>query len=172
MVRIAVPLPGATPKEYKANLLWSMRAGLNVAALQCQFAPSLMTVYNYNGLIKQHSVELTAAYAALSGYFKRTGGATWQTKLDQFTTRTYNGYSTMHAQLGFCETAATIGREGLSLPAGKLGDLASRRMREFRNSLVPAGDMAFAFQPASVRAVNTPAVDCVDRKGKAKRCDS
>src|SRR3546814_8351311 len=35
-------LPGATQSEYRAALLWSMRAGLNVAALQCQFEPTLL----------------------------------------------------------------------------------------------------------------------------------
>src|SRR5687768_11695497 len=33
---VGLPVPGATPAEYRAHLLWNMRAGLNVAALQCQ----------------------------------------------------------------------------------------------------------------------------------------
>lgn len=136
-------LPGASAKELLAHLTWNMRAGLNVAALQCQFSPSLMTVRNYNDLLRQHSVELNSAYQTLSAYFKRTAGKSWQTALDQYTTRTYNGFSTLHAQLGFCETAAAIGREALYQPKGSLYLTAQQRMREFRNSLVPRGDELF-----------------------------
>ena len=37
-------LPGATSAEMRAALVWHMRAALNVAALQCQFEPTLLTV--------------------------------------------------------------------------------------------------------------------------------
>ncbi len=43
---VGLPLPGATPAEYRSGLLWNLRAGLNVAALQCQFSPYLRTVRN------------------------------------------------------------------------------------------------------------------------------
>ncbi|HEY0028204.1 MAG TPA: hypothetical protein VGC35_10060, partial [Allosphingosinicella sp.] len=36
---VGLPIPGATPAEYRAHLLWNLRSGLNVAALQCQFSP-------------------------------------------------------------------------------------------------------------------------------------
>ena len=104
---IGLPLPGASAKELQAHLIWNMRAGLNVAALQCQFSPPLLTVRNYNDVLRQHAAELNDAYQTLNDYFKRTGGKTWQTQFDQYTTRTYNGFSTLHAQLGFCETAAS-----------------------------------------------------------------
>jgi hypothetical protein len=166
---IGLPLPDATPAEIQAHLLWNLRAGLNVAALQCQFSPPLMTVKNYNALLGQHGKELTAAYTAISGYYKRTGGKTWQMALDQYTTRTYNGFSTMHAQLGFCETAASIGREALSRPKGSLHLTASSRMREFRNSLVPTGDLAFAVLPLQPRVLPPLEPNCWDRKGNLKK---
>ena len=173
---IALPLPGATPKEVQANLLWTFRAGLNVAALQCQFAPLLRTVANYNGLIKQHSAELNGAMTTLGAYFKRTSPKDWQTKFDQYTTRTYNGFSTMYAQLSFCETAAIIGREALAQRMGQLSGIATTRMRDFRNSLVPIGDASFAFSSAPLSEAATfgewtePPPVCTDRKGRVKKC--
>jgi len=155
---IALPLPNATPAEVRASLLWNMRAGLNVAALQCQFSPVLMTVRNYNNLLSQHSRELTAAYTTITGYFRRTGGRTWQTQLDQYTTRTYNGFSTLHGQLGFCETAASIGREALTRARGSLHLTAQTRMREFRNSLVPVEDGIMRFRPM-IAARSFPSFD-------------
>ena len=167
---LVIPLTGAKPAEQQANLVWAMRAGLNVAALQCQFAPTLRTVDNYNNMLRQHSTELQSTYAALSAYFKRTGGKTWQTALDSYTTRTYNGFSTLKAQLIFCETAASIGRQAFESPRGKLATIAGDRMREFRNSLIPIGDSAFAFSPDQI-AVSTPGdinepPPCFDKRGR------
>lgn len=189
---LLVPLPDATPKEISANLLWGMRAGLNVAALQCQFAPALLTVGNYNNLLKNHSAELQDAYNTLTAYFKRQagggpapkgkskgkarkaaparGGISWSTALDQYSTRTYNGFSTFHGQLEFCETASAIGREALSTPRGGLLNLATTRMREFRNSLSPAGDMVFAYGLNSIALAPMPSLECTNRKGKPIPC--
>lgn len=155
---LGTPLPGATAKELQAHLIWNMRAGLNVAALQCQFAPALMTVRNYNDLLLQHAAELNGAYTTLNAYFKRTGGKAWQNLFDQYTTRTYNGFSTLHAQLGFCETAASIGREAIERRKGALYITAETRMREFRNSLVPQGDRLFG-RVSYLNARQLPSLD-------------
>ncbi len=139
---IAQPLPGATTAELKANAMWAMRAGLNVAALQCQFSPTLMTVKNYNTLLSQHAKELNAAYTTITKYFQRTvkGVRASQIALDQYTTRTYNGFSTLRAQLSFCQTASRIGYDALGRPPGQFKNTVSQRMREFRNSLIPVED--------------------------------
>jgi hypothetical protein len=169
---IGQTLPKATPAELKAHLLWNMRAGLNVAALQCQFSPILMTVRNYNDLISKNAVELNAAYTLLNAYFKRTSPKNWQTAFDQYTTKTYNGFSTMHAQLGFCETASSIGREARTLARGNLAPLAVARMREFRNSLVPTGDKLMLRRQLYI-PIQTPSLgdDCWTKGGLLKaRC--
>lgn len=167
---IMLPMPGALPKEQAAGLLWTMRAGLNVAALQCQFAPALGTVRNYNNMLKQHGAELQEAYTTLGAYFKRTVGKAGATALDAFTTKTYNSFSTLQAQLIFCETAASIGMQTLEMGSGHLGEIASERMREFRNSLIPVGDMAFAHHYTNVQF--DPVVDprCYNKKGKEIKC--
>ena len=79
---VGLPIPGATATEYRAHLLWNLRAGLNVAALQCQFSPYLRTVDNYNALLAHHSRELAAAYQALEAYFRRVHGAQGPRKFD------------------------------------------------------------------------------------------
>jgi len=167
---ITLPMPGAQPKELAAGLVWTMRAGLNVAALQCQFVPALATVRNYNNMLHQHGSELQATYATLGAYFKRVKGKAWQTAFDDFTTKTYNSFSTLQAQLIFCETASSIGRQTLEAPGGHLGEIATERMREFRNSLIPIGDMAFAQHYTSVQfdPINDPR--CYNKKGKEIRC--
>lgn len=170
---IGAALPNATPAELRANLLWNLRAGLNVAALQCQFSPVLMTVPNYNTLLRQHTAELTRAYTALTAYYRRTGGRTWQTQLDQYTTRTYNSFSTMHGVLGFCETAASIGREALSRRRGDLYVTAESRMREFRNSLIPVLDGLSQLRPViAERTFPSLAPECWTKKNKYRDEDN
>ena len=168
---IVLPLANAKPAEIEANLLWNLRAALNVAALQCQFSAPLMTVRNYNTILSQHGAELATAYKTLDNYFKRTVKSKYQRAFDTHTTRTYNGFSTMHAQIGFCETAGKIGRLALGTPRGSLHDLAASHMREIRNSLIPAGDRFFAFSPPSLRTQPLPPLDdrCWDKKGNLRK---
>jgi hypothetical protein len=176
------PIPGATAAEYRALLLWNMRAGLNVAALQCQFVPTgpdhpkesmLRAVANYNGILAQHSAELAAAYQTLENYFKRIGGAVKGPRMfDDYTTITYNNWSTLQAQLGFCQTAAMVGRAALAAPKGELYLLAQKRMRELRNSLVPVADSGPALNPWIVRvSASFPplAPTCYDKKDRLRR---
>jgi hypothetical protein len=138
-------LPGATPDELRAAVVWNMRAALNVAALQCQFEPSLLTVQNYNAILSDHKQELAQSYTALAKYFERAAKSKkdGQTALDQFGTRTYSGFATVAAQYGFCTTTSSIGREALYTGRGGFGDVALSRMREVRNSLTPWGEQQF-----------------------------
>lgn len=170
---LVLPLKGATAKELDANMVWTMRAGLNVAALQCQFAPSLRTVDNYNNMLHQHGVELAATYATLNAYFKRTVPKVAATAMDQYTTRTYNSFSTLNAQLSFCEVAAAIGREAMERPKGQLAAIAAERLREFRSSLKPVGDSGIGgVQTALTLAMpdDLAAAACYDKKERAIDC--
>ena len=86
---ILPPMPGATPAELTAGLVWQLRSALNVAALQCQFEPTLLTVANYNAIIHDHDDEFDAAQKTLSAYFTRVNKtkAAGQTAFDRFNTR-------------------------------------------------------------------------------------
>jgi hypothetical protein len=172
---VGLPIPGATPAEYRAHLLWNLRAGLNVAALQCQFSPYLRAVDNYNGLLAHHAKELAEAYTTMNNYFKRVQGnpAKGQKAFDDYTTITYNNFSTLQAQLGFCQVASTIGKEALLQPKGQLHQTAEARMRELRSSLTPAYNRPLIYAPNAIALPATPplAEECYDKKNRLrKRC--
>jgi len=136
-------LPGASEDELRAALTWNLRAALNVAALQCQFEPTLLTLANYNAILRDHADELKKAYGTLEKYFIRINGKDkklGQSELDRFGTRVYSGFSTVSAQLSFCQTAASIGHDAVFTRPGRFGDLAHARMRELRSSLAPWGE--------------------------------
>ena len=168
---VGLPIADATPAEYRAHLLWNMRAGLNVAALQCQFSPYLRTVDNYNGLLAHHSKELAGAYKALNDYFKRTRGKEGQKAFDDYTTSTYNNFSTLQAQLGFCQTAASIGKEALTRPKGQLHMIAEQRMRELRSSLIPSyKPTVIPFNPYAIRIAPVPPLgdECWNKRNELR----
>ncbi|MES2445410.1 MAG: hypothetical protein V4574_21500 [Pseudomonadota bacterium] len=139
-------LPEASPVELRAALVWNLRAALNVAALQCQFEPTLLTLTNYNAILRDHEGELKTSYATLEKYFTRMGKnnkKVGQTELDRFGTRVYSGFSTVSAQLTFCAVASSIGHQALFKKPGALGELAEERMSELRKSLRPWGEQQF-----------------------------
>lgn len=170
-------LPGATEAEQRAALVWNMRAALNVAALQCQFEPTLMTQANYNVILLNHEDELKKSYDVLTKYFARTAKTVkaGQTALDQFGTRTYSGFTTVAAQYGFCQTAASIARDAIFVPRGSFYQIAENRTRELRNSLVPTGEQRFPRGILYTRQAGAlPRLDemCWDKKGNwvTKKC--
>lgn len=144
---IGSPLPGATPIEQRAAIVWNMRAALNVAALQCGFEPTLRSLENYNAILNNHGPELTASFNTLTAYFRRTNkvASAGQKALDTYGTRTYAGFSTVQSQLEFCATASRVGRRALFTPRGSFHVMASEHLREIRNSLIRTGEQQFRF---------------------------
>ena len=163
------PMPGATSTEIQAALLWNLRSALNLAALQCQFEPTLRATENYNAILNDHKDELSKGYAALSNYFKRTKKplSAAQKALDVFGTRTISNYSTVRGVLGFCQTAGSVGRRALFAPKGSLSSLTTERLRELRNSLKPVGEQRFRRLYIPTGSARIPVTDnrCWDKKG-------
>jgi len=167
-IGIGVALPGATPVEERAHWLWQLRSGLNVAALQCDFDPTLLSKDSYNGVLNNHKDELAAAYETLRKYFVRNNKAprAAQNALDVYGTRTYSGFSTVRSQFGFCHAASRVGRDAQFASRGSLTLFAVDRLRELRNALAPAGEQFFRFGRPNVQ-VAYPSFDdkCWDRRG-------
>lgn len=138
-------LPGATRTENEAALVWNLRAALNVAALQCDLAQSLLTVPNYNAMLTDHRGELKTAFDTIGTYFNRTkkSKAAGQVALDQYATRTYSGFSTVGGQYTFCVTAHSIGRDAIFAPRGQLLGVAQERISELKSSLAPSSETFF-----------------------------
>lgn len=143
--RTALGLPGATPAEIKAGLAWNLRAALNVAALQCDFDPTLLTTSNYNAAIAHHDAELDGAQAALLGYFQRTvgKGKAGQSASDMYNTRIYSSYSTVQAQKGFCLVAASAGRDAIFAERGTLNEVGRKDLGSLKKATVLAGEQFY-----------------------------
>lgn len=157
MIAPAITLRLPTVSETEANAMWNLRAALNIAALQCQFSPFLATVSIYNAVLRQHSAELDRARTVMIAHFRRLDGKAAQNSFDQYTTRTYNSFSTLDAQLGFCEKSAMVGREALTVRQGQLAPFATRINPEIRASLVPVPTLML-LGPVDASPVELPPV--------------
>lgn len=174
---LGLPLPGATSEEYSAALVWGLRSGLNVAALQCAQSAFLDTTDNYNAMLFNNRAELAAAYKAITAYFARTAEGTGSIKtraamqaLNRYDTRSYNGWSTLYAQRGFCHQASLIGKQLRFIPKGGLLPFAQANMLSLRSSLTYAGDPLWATRPLYLPYVEIRYPDaCYDKRGEVKR---
>lgn len=131
------PLPGATAAENRAVMVWNLRSALNVAALQCGLDPFINIAGNYNVMLGNHRDELNAAFATMSGYFKRKNKSARvaQTAIDQYGTRTYSSYSAVGGLLPFCHTSAQVVRSAIFTPRGQLYTVAESRLRQVHNAV-------------------------------------
>ncbi|OYZ13941.1 MAG: hypothetical protein B7Y35_08955 [Sphingomonadales bacterium 28-64-96] len=149
MVPKAVVLIRATPAETRAHAVWTLRAALNVAALQCQYSPFLRSVDNYNQMLRKHGGELTSAQTTMLGHYTRTmkrGGAA---AFDRYNTRSYNSFSTLDAQYNFCWAA---GQAGLAVRVGDVG-----AMGRIAEAMVPELRAALAHVPPAA-GLNVPSL--------------
>ncbi len=153
--QLGLGLPGATTEELRAALVWHLRAAMNIAALQCDFEPSLLTVSNYNATLAHHKAELADSFARLETYFKRTAksAAAGQRAFDMYNTRIYSSYSTVHAQREFCGAMGLAGREAIFARRGTLTAVAQRYLGQIRRALIPAGDQYFTNPAYGYQAV-------------------
>jgi len=174
--RYAADFPGATPLEVRSALVWQMRAALNVAALQCQFEPTLMSVPNYNAILFNHKDEIKKSYDTVSKYFIRTNKTVraGQNALDHFDTRNYSSFTTVNAQYGFCQTAARVALRAAIAPRGQFGKIALEETATLRNALVYWGDERFPRHPSVNAMARVPNLDpqCWGKKGEwvEKKC--
>ncbi len=169
---LGVPLPGATPDEQTAAVVWDMRSALNLAGLQCGFEPTLRTAENYNAMLFNHRDELAASYAKLTSYFTRTNKTVKaaQAALDKYGTRSISGFSSVGGQLGFCHVASRVSLAAFTAPPGTLASVAQTRLRELYNAQRPRGDLQFS---SFIRRGTFPQPrfdkDCWDKKDNYRR---
>ncbi len=106
-----------------AEMIWSLRGGLNVAALQCG-NHSLSD--NYNKFLKFHRSILNEAYAAEQARYGKIHGRAGVARHDADMTRLYNRFANMPNRSRYCGDAARLAAELASLPSDRLPAVARR----------------------------------------------
>lgn len=119
---VAPIAPAADAAASALDLVWSVRSGLNVAALQCRNAD---LTRDYNLFLKRHASMLAAAYAAQEQRFRSQFAAGWQTQLDAALTRQFNMYVLLPDTQAFCRWATALAADLAQRGPEELAGLAA-----------------------------------------------
>lgn len=111
-----------------SEIVWNLRAGLNVAALSCRGRDRRPVASDYARLLTHHRDLLAAAYRQEQA---RQGTAAF----DRQQTRLYNGFANQASPTYFCQAAESIAQRANSLQSAALVTAAPRLLGELRASL-------------------------------------
>ena len=116
----------AGPEEAStAEMIWSLRGGLNVAALQCR---NRSLSDSYNQILKKHRSILNEAYAAEQARYGRIHGRAGIARHDADMTRLYNRFANLPNRARYCGDANRLAAELLNLPSERLPSVARRAL--------------------------------------------
>ncbi len=116
-----------TPEER----LWHMRAGFNVAALNCTSPQHMIIADHYNQFLRTHARGLAAANTAVDRKYRASYGSAAQSTRDRFMTQVYNHFALPPASAQFCDASLLIAQESVTVPTANLtafGDTSLARM--------------------------------------------
>lgn len=128
-VRPATPQVAIEPARGETSeIVWNLRAGLNVAALSCRGTQRRPVADDYARLLARHRDLLAAAYRQEQ---VRQG----VTAFDRQQTRVYNGFANQASPAQFCQAAASVAQRANGLQSAALVTAAPRLLGELRASL-------------------------------------
>ncbi|MEI9927704.1 MAG: hypothetical protein WDN44_08350 [Sphingomonas sp.] len=122
--RYATPNLGLSRDE----VVWHLRAALNVAALACRDAEEERTITAYNRMIAEDAAPLAAADAAVKADYRARYGVDWADRHDHDMTKLYNFFAQPPAQGGFCAAAQGVLAEIDRVPPAELADFAAEAL--------------------------------------------
>jgi hypothetical protein len=108
-----------------AEMIWALRGGLNVAALQCG---NRALSNNYNQILRHHRSILNEAYAAEQARYSKLHGRAGVARHDVEMTRLYNRFANLPNRARYCGDAARLSAELLDLPSERLPAVARRAL--------------------------------------------
>ena len=108
-----------------AEMIWALRGGLNVAALQCG---NRVLANNYNDILKHHRSILNEAYAAEQARYSKLHGRAGVARHDVEMTRLYNRFANLPNRARYCGDAVRLSAELLALPSERLPAVARRAL--------------------------------------------
>ena len=118
-----------------AEMIWALRGGLNVAALQCG---NRSLSDNYNPILRHHRSILNEAYAAEQARYGKLHGKAGMARHDVAMTRLYNRFANLPNRARYCGDAARLSAELLALPSERLPAVARRALARLDAGAVPS----------------------------------
>ncbi len=153
---VSAPAP-----ESREHTLWKLRSALNVAALQCQFDPSLKLIENYKLFLNSHKIILDEARSALTA---RMG----INAFDHYSTQQVNNFSSVDDQVIFCGKAAAAAAEANAAADSDLIKIAETRVPEMQIAVRTHAILKLktALNMAAVQCKTIPSLNIDKRYGE------
>lgn len=159
------PPPPVMINQSKAEDLWHLRSGLNVAVLLCQGPDNAALVASYNRLLIGQKALLSAAAQAEVDLFKARGSKTWQDAYDDHMTRVYNAYSGTLTRDAFCSRSKAVLGEAELTATDLLIDRAPVMLWELNKAAgLPDPDGKLARAAAAAAPVPAPPLPEISTK--------
>ena len=124
--RMAIPPLGPDGARMTLNknltaeqILWHVRSGWNVAALNCRDAQYQPILDGYKAFLKTYSRKLAATNAALDGQYHTVA------MRERAATQLYNYFALPTAREGFCDASLAIATEFLAAPPSDAAGFAA-----------------------------------------------
>lgn len=102
--------------------IWHLRSALNVAALQCDPANTVIAD-RYNAMLKGNAARFARAHKVLEAEYRKDG-ANWQDRFDDSMTRVYNYFAQPPVRTAFCAAALPMLDQAATLPTDQLDSFA------------------------------------------------
>ena len=111
-----------------AQMLWNLRSGWNVAALNCPMPQYEAVSDGYRGFLKRNAKVLKATNSAIDGEFRAQYGPKAGKIREAYMTQVYNHFSLPPTLVHFCDAAAAMTRDIASIPGKDLTAFAAREL--------------------------------------------
>lgn len=116
------------PQARSSETVWSLRAGLNVAALSCRGPGRQPVAVPYAQLLTRHDALLATAYLQEQG---RQNPETF----DRQQTRLYNTFANQASAPHFCQAAIAVAQRAIGLDSSGLAAEAPRLLAQLQAAL-------------------------------------
>lgn len=130
-----IPVPRAAPGVLPINrglgageMLWHVRAALNVAALVCTAPAYAALAARYNAFLRRHDGALAQAYKAEEARYREHYGANWQRAFDRHQTALYNSFADPRATRLLCGQAMVVSGQMNALDPVQLTAFAGKAL--------------------------------------------
>ena len=120
--------PSVNRKISPSQIVWNLRSGFNVAALNCNRTEFPTITDGYRAFLRTHARGLTAANRAVDAEFRARYGARFVAPREKYMTEVYNHFALPMTVNDFCKAMLIVSTEAATVPPAQLQAFAARSL--------------------------------------------
>ena len=120
--------PSVNRKISPSQIVWNLRSGFNVAALNCSRTEFPAIIDGYRAFLRIHARGLTAANRSVDAEFRAKYGARFVAPREKYMTEVYNHFALPMTVSDFCRAMTVVSAEAPTVPLAQLQAFAARSL--------------------------------------------